>query len=74
MFNVSTSALLASVVWGGLGSGIFIYGWRQKSSIPLAGGVLMVGVSYFLFNSALYMSLASVLIIVVMYWLKRRGY
>ncbi len=74
MFNVSTSALLASIVWGGLGSGIFVFGWKQKSPIPLAGGALMVGVSYFLFNSALYMSLASVLIMVVMYWMKKQGY
>jgi hypothetical protein len=71
--NLSTSALAASIVWGALASGIFIYGWRQKSAIPLAGGVVMAIVSYYFLDSALYMSLASILIIVLMYWLKKRG-
>jgi hypothetical protein len=68
-FNSST--LFASLLWGSIGSGIFIYGWKQKSAIPLAGGMLLVGVSYFI-DSGLYMSLASVIIIAGMIWWNRR--
>jgi hypothetical protein len=64
---------MASLLWGSIGSGIFIFGWKQKSAIPLAGGLLMVGASYFV-DSWLYMSIASVMIIAGMYgWKKRMG-
>jgi hypothetical protein len=68
-----TSTLLASALWGGIGSGFFIYGWKQKSSVPLAIGGALVGISYFI-SSALYMSLAAAAIFVVWYWLKKQGY
>jgi hypothetical protein len=71
LFSVPT--LFASLVWGGLGSGIFIFGWKQKSTLPLVGGLLMVGFSYFI-SSALLMSLASIAVLVGMYWYKKQGY
>lgn len=71
MFEPST--LFASLVWGGIGSGFFIYGWKQKSPVPLGVGVALTAISYFI-ASALYMSLAAVAIFVVMYWLKKQGY
>ena len=71
MFNAST--LFASLLWGTLGSGIFIFGWKQKSMIPLGGGFLMVAASYFV-ASALLMSVASVVIIAGMYLAKKQGY
>ena len=71
MFDTNT--LVASLLWGGVGTFFFIYGWKQKSVIPLAGGLVITGLCYFV-SSALYMSLASVVVLVLMYWLKRQGY
>ena len=62
--------LWASILWGGIGGGYLVYGWRQKSSIPFAGGVVM---SMACFLPALWMSLASVATIVAVWWLLRRG-
>jgi hypothetical protein len=71
MFNASF--LFASLVWGSVGFGYFIYGKKQGSWPPMIGGVIMMGSSYFV-GSALLMSLISVGIIVAVYVLLRRGY
>jgi hypothetical protein len=71
MFNASF--LFASLVWGSVGLGYFIYGKKQGSWPPMIGGVIMMGASYFV-GSALLMSLVSVGIIVAVYVLLRRGY
>jgi len=63
--------LWASVIWGAVASGYFIYGWRQKAPIPLAGGAAMTAVSFFL--PALWMSVASVAIILAVWWLLKHG-
>jgi hypothetical protein len=65
--------LFASLVWGSIGVGYFIYGKKQQSLTPMVGGILMVAVSY-LVGSALLMSLICILVIVGVYWLVRRGY
>ena len=67
----NSSDLWASVLWGGIGGGYMIYGWRQKSAIPFAGGVAM---SLACFLPALWMSLASVAIMFAVWWLGKRGY
>lgn len=64
--------LFASVLWGGVGGGYLIYGWRQKAAIPLVGGVAMTAASFFL--PALWMSLASIAIIFAVWWLLKQGY
>ena len=64
--------LMASVIWGGVASGYFIYGWRQKSAIPLAGGAAMTFASFFL--PALWMSLACIAVIILVWWLMKEGY
>jgi hypothetical protein len=71
--KLDASFLFASLIWGAIGTGFFIFGWKQKSSIPLAGGLLLVVVSYFI-SSAVYMSAACTLILIVMYWMKKQGY
>jgi len=48
---------LGVAVVGSIGSGYLIYGWRQKSGIPLAGGVAM---TLACFLPALWMSLVSI--------------
>ena len=72
--NISTSSLLASVLWGGIGSGFLVYGWKQKAAIPLTVGLALVGVSYCMLNSALWMSVVSVVILAGFIWAKKQGY
>ncbi|HWC60628.1 MAG TPA: hypothetical protein VHC44_13110 [Verrucomicrobiae bacterium] len=65
------SALIASVLWGAVGSGFSIYGWKQKEMIPLFGGIAIVAGSYFFANSAWVMSFFSIAAIAAIIWLKR---
>jgi hypothetical protein len=67
-----SNSMIASVIWGAVGSGFAIYGWKQKQMIPLFGGIAIVAGSYFFANSALLMSLFSIAAIVAIFWLKRR--
>jgi hypothetical protein len=71
MFNANF--LFASLIWGSVGLGYFIYGKKQGSWVPMVGGVLMMAASY-LVGSALLMSLLSVGLIVLVYVLLKRGY
>ncbi len=64
--------LWASMIWGAVGGGYLLYGWRQKATIPLAGGAAMTAASFFL--PALWMSLASIGIMFAVWWLLRQGY
>jgi hypothetical protein len=70
MFNASF--LFACLVWGSVGVGYFIYGKRQQSISAMAGGILMIVVSYFI-ASALLMSLISLAIVAAVYFLVKRG-
>ena len=69
----SASFLFASLLWGSVGLGYFIYGKKQQSFSPMIGGIVMIIVSYFI-GSALLMSLACLGIMGVVYWLVKRGY
>jgi len=69
----SAHSLVASMIWGAIGMGFFIYGKKQQSMVPLFGGLLIIGVSYFI-ESALYMSLAALALLAGVYWLKKQGY
>jgi len=69
----SANFLFASLIWGSVGVGYFIYGKKQSSWLPMIGGVLMIAVSY-LVASALLMSLISIGIILAIYVLWKRGY
>ena len=71
MFNANF--LFASLIWGSVGVGYFIYGKKQRSSVPMIGGIVMIAVSY-LIGSALLMSLVSIGIILAIYVLWKRGY
>lgn len=70
MFN--TNFLFASLIWGSVGLGYFIYGKKQGSWEPMIGGVLMMAASYFV-GSALLMSLVSLGLMAVVYVLLKRG-
>lgn len=65
--------LFASLVWGSIGFGYFVYGKKQKSLVPLAGGLLMMAVSYFV-GSVLLMSLLCAGLMAVIYVLLKQGY
>ena len=65
--------LFASLIWGSIGVGYCIYGKRQQSWVPMAGGVLMVAASYFV-GSALLMSLICMALMAAVYVLLKQGY
>lgn len=64
--------LWASLIWGAVAGGYFVYGWRQRSAIPLAAGAAMTAVSFFL--PALWMTLVCIAIIFATWWLLKQGY
>jgi len=69
----SASFLFASMFWGSVGLGFFIYGKKQQSLSPMVGGILMMVGSYFI-GSALLMSLVCLGIAGAVYFLAKRGY
>jgi len=70
---LNTSSLFASMLWGSVGLGYFIYGKKQSSWIPMVGGVLIIAVSY-LVSSALLMSLLCIGLMAATYLLLKRGF
>ncbi|HSY42461.1 MAG TPA: hypothetical protein VK811_01030 [Candidatus Acidoferrum sp.] len=66
----SQSFLWASVFWGAIGSGYFIYGWRQHNTPALVGGVIMSAVACFV--PALPMSLICIAAIFGVWWMIHR--
>ena len=70
---LDTNALFASLFWGSVGVGYFVYGKKQRSWVPAVGGLLMIVVSYFA-SSALVMSLICGTIIASIHMLLKRGY
>lgn len=68
-----TNFLLASLLWGSIGVGYFIYGKKQGAMMPMIGGMVMIAVSYVV-SSWLLMSLLSIGIIFAIHWLMKRGY
>jgi hypothetical protein len=70
---LNASFLFASLIWGSLGLGYFIYGKKQGSWPPMVGGVAMMVASYFV-ASALLMSLLCAGLVFLVYFLLKRGY
>lgn len=71
MFDTNT--LLASLIWGTVGTGYIVYGKKQAAAVPLVGGLTLVALSYFI-GHPLLLSLVSISLIVAMHWLMRRGF
>lgn len=71
--SLNANTLWASLIWGTIGTGLTVYGWKQKSMVPLGGGIVMVALSYVVW-SALWMSLGSIGTIAAIWWLKKQGY
>jgi hypothetical protein len=70
--NIDTHFLFASLIWGSVGVGYFIYGKKQQEMAPLIGGLVMIAGSYVI-SSAIIMSLASVGLMVAIYVLMKRS-
>ena len=70
---LDTNFLFASLLWGSIGVGYFIYGKKQQSYSAMAGGILMVGLSYFA-GSALVMSVVCLGIVAAVYFLAKRDF
>ena len=71
--SFNAGGLIASVIWGGLGMGFFVYGKKQRSAPALLGGIALIGISYFMLNSAVWMSVAGAGIVAGVYYWSRRG-
>ena len=71
LIHLDSNQLWASVLWGGIGGGYLVYGWRQKAAAPLVGGVVM---SLACFLPALPMTLISIATMAAVYWLAKQGY
>jgi hypothetical protein len=69
---VNPNTLWASVVWGAIGSGFAIYGKKQGKPVPMIGGLVMIGSTYFC-ETALVMSLVGVGLIAGIWWATQRG-
>jgi hypothetical protein len=50
-----------------------IYGKKQRSAPALLGGIALIGISYFMLNSAVWMSVAGAGIVAGVYYWSRRG-
>jgi len=70
---LNANFLFASLFWGSVGVGYFIYGKKQSPWPPMVGGVLMIAGSYFV-SSVLLMSLLSIVLITAVYLLVKQGY
>jgi len=73
LLNFDSSFLFASLLWGSIGVGYWIYGKKQREMMPMIGGAVMVGLSYFV-SSWLLMSLLSIALMFAVYFLMKRGY
>jgi hypothetical protein len=73
MFDLSASSLFASLIWGSLGSGFFIFGWKQKILVHSLVGIALTAASYFC-ETAVLMSCVSIFILLLFAICKRKGY
>jgi len=67
-----SSTLFASLIWGSIGLGFAIYGKKQRAPGPLVGGILLMGISYFI-GSALTMSLVGAALVAGIVWFAKHG-
>lgn len=70
---LNANFLFASLVWGSVGVGYFIFGKKQSSWPAMVGGIAMIVASYFV-GSALLMSLLCIGLMAAVYFLIKQGY
>jgi hypothetical protein len=71
-FHFSTGTLFASLLWGSVGVGFWIYGKKQQSAPALIGGIALTIIS-FLVSDPLWMSVSSIAVIAGVYFWSRQG-
>jgi hypothetical protein len=71
-FHFSTGTLFASLIWGSIGVGYWIYGKKQQSAPALIGGIALTIIS-FLISDPLWMSVSSIAVIAGVYFWSRQG-
>lgn len=69
---MNTDTLWASMFWGAVGSGFALYGKKQGRPVPMIGGLVMLGSTYFC-ETALVMSVVGVGLIAGIWWATQRG-
>ena len=69
-FDLESGTIWASLFWGAIGTGYWVYGWKQKDLVAWFGGVALIAISYFI-SSAWLMSFLAVAIIVAVIWIKK---
>lgn len=69
--NFDSGTLIASLLWGAVGSAFFIFGKSRSEPVTLFGGIAVIALSYFA-DSALIMSLFGAALVAGILWLRRR--
>ena len=69
---LNANTLCASLIWGSVGAGFFIYGRKQREIMPLVGGIAMIAVSCLVANW-FWMSLLCLGLIAGVWFGVRRG-
>ncbi len=69
---MNSDILLASLIWGAIGSGFMLYGKKQRATVPWFGGIALVAISYFA-ETALLMSLLCSGLLLAMYFFRHHG-
>jgi hypothetical protein len=71
-FKLDASYLFVSMFWSAIGGGFWLYGKKQRTAPPLFGGIGLIAISWVI-NSAVWMSLAAIGIIVGVYYWSRHS-
>ena len=65
----SSSIMLWSVLFGGIGIGYFMYGRKQKAIVPLCTGLALFVFPYFIFSVTMLL-IVGVILVAIPYFLK----
>jgi hypothetical protein len=63
------SSLFLGLLFGSIGTGFSIYGWRQRAVVPLLCGVALMIVPYFI-SSTLLLFLVGAVLIAIPYFVR----
>jgi hypothetical protein len=69
--NMDTNLLMASLLFGGIGAGMLMYGKKAGRPVPLFAGVALCAVPYFIPNFIALMIVCS--LITVLPWVLRNA-
>lgn len=65
---MSTSSLMAAILFGSVGFAAFIYGKKQSSAKPLAIGILLMAYPYFVQNATIVWLVGIILTAALIFW------